>query len=271
MRLVHPQPHALRSRSAKIAHMKKADILKQRELHRGDPRELVLNFAVNLSAPARLMHSLLPPRKGKEELLQAAMRAYVIGIAACTETFFRDLYFHLLKRNPGMLHRALNERNRKEPASRLPKYTAHGVSPEEFAAHQASFQNAEAINQNISIFFPSPFFDTLSQFDPICDIPSARRSGPARIKLPVSWQSDLGRVFSLRHEFAHDANAKTQISRDEMRRIETTALLICQMTALLPGIEPKVIVSERNLPAILLIADLISEDWEIADDELAAS
>jgi hypothetical protein len=237
--------------------MKKADILKQRELHRGDPRELVLNFAVNFSAPARLMHSLLPPRKGKEELLQAAMRAYVIGIAACTETFFRDLYFHLLKRNPGMLHRALNERNRKEPASRLPKYTAHGVSPEEFAAHQASFQNAEAINQNISIFFPSPFFDTLSQFDPICDIPSA--------------QSDLGRVFSLRHEFAHDANAKTQISRDEMRRIETTALLICQMTALLPGIEPKVIVSERNLPAILLIADLISEDWEIADDELAAS
>jgi hypothetical protein len=227
--------------------MKKADILKQRELHRGDPRELVLNFAVNFSAPARLMHSLLPPRKGKEELLQAAMRAYVIGIAACTETFFRDLYFHLLKRNPGMLHRALNERNRKEPASRLPKYTAHGVSPEEFAAHQASFQNAEAINQNISIFFPSPFFDTLSQFDPICDIPSARRSGPARIKLPVSWQSDLG------------------------RRIETTVLLICQMTALLPGIEPKVIVSERNLPAILLIADLISEDWEIADDELAAS
>ena len=216
---------ALRSFSTKIARMKKADILKQREFHRGDSRELVLNFAVNFSGPARLMHSLLPPKKGKEELLQAAMRAYVIGIAACTETFFRDLHFFLLRCKPGMLQRALNEPNRKEPASRLTQYIARGVSPEEFAAHQASFQNAEAINQNISIFFPSLFF----------------------------------------------ANTKTQISTDEMRRIETTALLICQMTALLPGIEPRVIVSERNLPTILLIEDLMSEDWEIAEDEPAAS
>jgi hypothetical protein len=251
--------------------MKKTDILKQRELHRGAPRELVLNFAVNFSWPARLMHSLLPPKKGEEELLQAAMRAYVIGIAACTETFFRDLYFYLLKRRPGMLQRALSEPNRKEPASRLPQYIARGVSPEEFAAHQASFQNAEAINQNISIFLPSLFFDALDQFDPICDIPSAQHSGPTRIKLPENWQSDLGRVFSLRHEFAHDANTKTQVSTDEMRRIETIALLICQMTALLPGIEPRLIVSERNLPAILLIEDLISEDWEIVEDEPAAS
>lgn len=250
--------------------MKKTDILKQRELHRGDPRELVLNFAVNFSGPARLMHSLLPPKRGKEELLQAAMRAYVIGIAACTETFFRDLYFYLLKRRPGMLQQALSEPNRKEPASRLPQYIAHGVSPEEFAAHQAAFQNAEAINQNISIFFPS-FFDALDQFDPICDIASSQRTNPTRIKLPESWQSDLGRVFSLRHEFAHDANTKTQIGTDEMRRIETTALLICQMTALLPGIEPRLIVNQRNLPTLLLIKDLIADDWEIVEDEPAAS
>jgi hypothetical protein len=60
-----------------MAAMKKADILKQRELHRGDPQGFVLSFAVNYSAPARLMHSFLPPTKGKEDILQAAMRAYV--------------------------------------------------------------------------------------------------------------------------------------------------------------------------------------------------
>lgn len=44
-----------------MAAMKKVDIFKQREIHRGDPQELVLSFLVNYSGPARLMHSFLPP------------------------------------------------------------------------------------------------------------------------------------------------------------------------------------------------------------------
>lgn len=143
---------------------------------------------------------------------------------------------------------------------------SEGVSAEEFAA-SASFQNAEAINQNLSIFFSTSFFEVLDQFELVCDIPAARRPGPAHLKLPSSWQSDLDRVFSLRHEFAHDANSKTQVRTEEMQRIETTALLICQITAMLPGIEPSIIVSGRPLPAILLVADLISNDWEIAANE----
>jgi hypothetical protein len=53
---------------------------------------------------------------------------------------------------------------------------------------------------------------------------------------------------------------------EEMQRIETTALLICQITALLPGIESQIIFSGKRLPVILLVADLISDDWEIAED-----
>jgi hypothetical protein len=260
-----------RLRSVNMAAMKKADILKQREIHRGDPQEHVLRFMVNYSAQARMMHSFLPPTKGKEDVLQAAMRAYVIGIAACVETFFRDLYVDLLKRNPGLMQQALSASSRKAPASHLSRYVAEGVSAEEFAAFQASFQNAEAINQNISILFSIPFFDVLDRFELVCDIPSARHSGPARLKLPPCWRSDLDRVFSLRHEFAHDANSKTQVSAGEMQRIETSALLICQVTALLPGIEAPIIVSGRQLPVILLIPDLISEDWEIVEDETAAT
>lgn len=247
--------------------MKKADILKQRELHRGDPQGLVLNFLANYSAPARLMHSLLPPTKGKEDMLQAAMRAYLIGIAACVETFFRDLYFYLLRRSPNLLQQALTASNSKAPASHLPRYLAHGVSAEEFAAFQVSFQSADAINQNISIFVSTPFFDSLDHFEPVCDVPFVRLDGLVRLKLPSCWRSDLGRAFSLRHEFAHDANSKTQISTEEMRSIETSALLMCQVTALLPGIQPPIIVTQRQAPAILTISDLISEDWEIVEDE----
>lgn len=250
--------------------MKKADILRERERHRGDPCALLLNFLVNYSAPARLMHSFLPPCEGKRDIIQAATRAYVIGIAACVETFFRDLYFYLLKRNPALLQLALKGGGRRERASRMSQYQTEGVSAEEFAA-SVSLQNAEAINKNISTFFSQPFFEVLDQLDLVCDVPSSRGTGPARLKLPPCWVSDLDRVFSLRHEFAHDANSKRIVSAEEMRRIETTALLICQMTVLLPGVNAAVILNGNQLPVVLLIPDLISEDWEVAEDHVATA
>jgi len=249
--------------------MKKADTLKQRELHRGDPKGLVLNFLGNYSAPVQLMHSFLPGKKGKEDILQAAMRAYVISTAACLETFFRDLYFYLLRKSPSFLPQALAVGNSKISARHLHRYLAHGVSSEEFAASQVSFQNADAINQNISLFFSTPLFDQLDTFEPVCDIPSKKLGALVSLKLPSSWRSDLDRTFSFRHEFAHDANSKTQIPLTEMQSIETSALLVCQLTALLPGIRPPIIVSNRQAPAILTIDDLLSETWEIVEDEPA--
>ena len=243
--------------------MKKADILKLRELHRGEAEGVILNFLVNYSYPARLMRSHLPLQKGNEDMLQAAMRSYVIGIAASVETFFRDLFVCLLKRDPGLVNRALKEAIRCEPANRLPQYLAAGVSAEEFAA-SASFQNADAINHNVSIAFSgASYFDALDQFEIGCEVPSARR-GPARLKLSASWKDDLDRVFTLRHEFAHDANSKTVIDTEEMRNIETNILLICQMTVLLPVIQTRALVSEIRAPVILLIADLIADDWQVA-------
>lgn len=196
-----------------ILAMKKADILKQRERHRGDAEGVSLNLLVNYSYPARLMRSHLPPKKGNEDMFQAAIRAYVIGIAACMETFFRDLFVYLLKQNPGILGRALKDCIRSESAKRLPQYMAAGVSAEEFAA-SASFQNRDAINHNMSIAFSGSFFDALDQFEIMCEVPAAKQGGPARLKLPAKWKDDLERVFSLRHEFAHDANSRTIIDTE---------------------------------------------------------
>lgn len=152
------------------------------------------------------------------------------------------------------------------PANQLSRYLADGVPVEEIAASRVSFQNSEAINRNISIFFSVPFFEILDRFEAACHIPSARKSGPARFVLPRCWQTDLARVFSLRHEFAHDANSTTQVSAAEMQSMETTVLLTCQAAVLLPGIEAPILVSSSQLPVILLIEDLVSEDWEIDRD-----
>src|SRR5665213_852809 len=101
--------------------MNKAAILKQRQMHRGDPQELILGFALNYSGPARLMHSLLPADKGKLDIIQTAMRAYIIGIAACVETFFRDLYLFMLQDDPALVPKALAENGLRESAGNLPK------------------------------------------------------------------------------------------------------------------------------------------------------
>jgi hypothetical protein len=48
-----------------------------------------------------------------------------------------------------------------------------------------------------------------------------------------------------------------------MQGIETTALLICQLTGLLPNlpnIKPRIIITEKQLLAILLVSDLTSDD-----------
>lgn len=37
------------------------------------------------------------------------------------------------------------------------------------------------------------------------------------------------------------------------------------MTVLLPGIQARVVVSGNKIPVILLIADLLADDWELAE------
>ena len=246
--------------------MNKADILKQRQAHRGDPQELILGFALNYSGPARLMHFLLPANKGKLDILQTAMRAYVIGIAACVETFFRDLYLFMLQGEPALVSKALAENGLRESASNLPKYLASGISAEEFAAGQVSFQSSATIDKNFTIFFPEPFFDAVDKFELVCDVPSSRRPGETRLKMMPGWKTDIDRVFTLRHDFAHDANSTTKVTFEEMRSIETTALIFCQLTGWLVKHRSKRLFTSRNFPAVLLISDLIAEDWEISDD-----
>jgi hypothetical protein len=250
-----------------IKHMNKSDILKQQRLHRGDARSFVLNFLLNFASYARLMRTFLPAKTGKEDIFRAAMRAYVIGMASCLETYFRDLYLHLIQRDPVALQRALQANGRRESLSTIARYIADGLTEEEIASVQVSFQNAESIDRNFSAFVGQSFFDVLDQFEVLCAIPSVNKPGLANLRLFPGWQDQLARIFLLRHEFAHDANSKTSISPEEMRSLETTAILVCQVSALLPAISPKSASDQNSVPVILLIVDLVSEDWEVVSEE----
>jgi hypothetical protein len=56
------------------------------------------------------MKITLPLASEKPDIFQMAMRSYIIGIAACLETYSRDLYLHTLERNPALIEKAFAQR-----------------------------------------------------------------------------------------------------------------------------------------------------------------
>jgi hypothetical protein len=100
----------------------------------------------------------LPIRTEKQDALQVAMMAYVIGMAACLEIFFRDLYLHVLERDPRLTERTLALNMRRDGDTAINRYLASGVAISEHAAAQVSFQSTEAIDRNFSKFFADRTF-----------------------------------------------------------------------------------------------------------------
>jgi hypothetical protein len=243
----------------------KDELLLQRRAHRGETRGYVINFLLNFSPYARFMRNFLPLPVDNQDVPQVAMKAYLIGMAACIETFFRDLYLHILERNPDLIQQALASNSRRDSDAVITRRIANGVPLSEIVAAQVSFQSGDAIDRNFSIFFPgSTFFGALDDFELDCAIPSADKPGLAHLKLFPRWRQELQRIFALRHEFAHDGNSKTIIKPQEMRTLETTAILICQMAGYLEPLRNGYGSSSvEGVPAILLISDLIADDWEL--------
>jgi hypothetical protein len=259
----------------------RAELVKQQKLHRGDSQRFLVNFTLNLSRYARVMHTIIPLSKEKPDIFQTAMRSYIIGIAACLETYFRDLYLHTLERKPDLLETALEQIKQGEKLVTLFRNFSDGISFAEFAMSRATFRSVEEIDRHYSIFFkPKSFLDSLDQFELICGMPAINRPGRARLRLNDGWRKHLAKIFSLRHEFAHDANSKWEIDTREMQSLETTAVILPQFASHLepfrkePSPEQQEMEKELKdnpgwalIPVVLLIKDLIAEDWVVGSKE----
>jgi hypothetical protein len=150
---------------------------------------------------------------------------------------------------------------------------------------RATFQSAEEIDRNYSIFFePKGFLDSLDQFELICGTPAIPRPGRARLRLNDGWRKHLATIFILRHEFAHDANSRSKIDVREMRSLETTPVLLPQVASHLGPLKKELSPERKReieneikdnpgwgrMSAVLLIKDLISEDWIVGSKADAA-
>jgi hypothetical protein len=265
---------------------KDEDILKQQKLHRGKAREFLMNFTRNISTYGRLMRHAMQIQFSKPNVFQASMRSYVIAIAACLETYFRDFYIHMLEQNPQFLTAALERIPGKEALATLHRSMSSGMSFPDFALSRVAFRSAEEIDANLSIFVrPYGFLDTLDDYELVCGIPSIPGKHMGTLQLGVfcpDWRKNLARIFELRHEFAHDANSKTELDTQEMESLERSAVILPQVAAYMylfrtqsggndgnvdkeakPVLLALYGAAEEPLPVILMISDLVSEDWQV--------
>jgi hypothetical protein len=245
------------------------DIIKARRATR-EEYPFLLAFLRNFSRSAKLMRASLASFSAQASLLHESMRGYIVAMASCLETFYRDLYLYSLETDSQLLARSIGDFRDKYSLAELYGAMVDKVSFAEIAADKAVFQNIGEIDRYLGrLFQPLGYLAALEAYEYKCWIPS-RSATSACLRLWSGWRADFAQIFSLRHLLVHDANAACAVSRSEMARLETVAILVPQMTAALirqrtrqgdePGAQPIV------EGVVLLVEDLIAEDWAVSED-----
>lgn len=250
-----------------------ADRLRIQQANRGDQPEYLLKYLLNVSFSARLMHSTLNNHRRQKNLVLQATRQYLIGLTSCLETFYRDLYIALLANDPSKLAVVLADSSAKRTFDRLRGTAPGDISDYEVAADLAKFQNLRGVDKALSwLFAPATYLEALGAETFYCVIPS-RRPGMAEFKLHIGWQDTLSQLFETRHRFVHDASHPSEMDLKEVAAMEAIAVVVPQITSLLISNRSGTstwTTSTQQLPALVLIEDLVADDWEIVDDDQTA-
>ncbi len=253
--------------------MRDAERIAELRSSRGTPTGFLANFLCSFSEAARLMHKVLETFRADSGLIAQAERAYIISIASCLETFYRDLLVYALARDEVSLSSVLQGIREKATAAEFHRLLRDGVSFPEIASSGVTFQSLAEIEAVMAYLFqPTGYLAALDSYHCDCLIPS--RGGRARFNLDKEWRADVERIFRERHALVHDANRKMTVVPHDLARLETVALLVPQLTTELLAkrhagkgtlrVEGEPSLAE--LPVLLLVKDVISDEWEITDD-----
>jgi hypothetical protein len=255
--------------------MRGADFIQALRASRGKPTGFLSNFLSNFSEAAILMHKVLGPFQAKPHVRAQAGRGYLISMASCLETFYRDVVVYVLGKDEESLASILQDLREKATLAELHQVFRESVSFPEIAASRVTFQSLAEIETVMSrVFRPDGYLGALDKFELECLNPSKGRARLRLGELFPDWRTSLERIFRERHALVHDANLQFSISDSDMASLEAVALLIPQLTAELLATrygkegtlrvegEPSV----RDLPVLLFISEVISENWETTDD-----
>jgi hypothetical protein len=250
--------------------MKTTTFLKDLRETRGDENAYLANFIINFARAAFLMHKILPQFKDREVVMQEAIKNYVVSIASCLETFYRDISIYVLSLDESILERVLPDLKTKTTYADIHSLLKDGIKFSEIAATEASFQSMAEIDSFMSkLFHPKGYFEELDSYSLDCLVPT--RSKRVKMQLSNQWRSEYASIFNHRHSLVHNANKPCLIQLPEIQKLEALALTVPQMTAELIAqkFPIKGTIRANGFPVLLLVEDVISEDWEIANDGFA--
>jgi hypothetical protein len=249
--------------------MNSSAFIQELKANRGEVWSFLMNFLGNFGRSALLMHKVIDTLHTDKVVCQEAMRGYIVAMTSCLETFYRDLYIYVLSQDEASLRRVLPDFRDKATLAEIHSLLADGLTFSEIVTGKATFQSLSEIETFMSkLFHPAGYLDTLQDYEHICLIPS-RDPRVAHFKLDDKWRSNLENIFTSRHALVHDANKSFHLSANEMAKIETTALMVPQLTAELVSqkFDGNGTLRIRELPVLILVDDMLRDDWETAGDE----
>ncbi len=236
------------------------------------PEEFLFNLFTSISCCARLAHACLRTFPSDKITLRAMTRNYIINLASCLETYYRDLFVYAAEREESVLEQTFESlktlRSVKLKPATLLQMQREGVDLVGYVSDHLRLQSIQEINSVMSaVFHPNNYCNTLDSTKHVFIVLS-KSPEPALISLSSDWRRHLSDLFDLRHDLVHDANRQCRVPGKLMARYENLVMFVSQLTAML-AIEcfgGKTLTTDRG-PAFLVIGDLISDDWELADKE----
>lgn len=253
--------------------MKRRKLINELKTSRIKPSKYFENFLDSFSRATRLAHYIHRFFNHDQLLTAEAKRNYIIALASCLETFYRDLLVHVLSKDSSHLESLTAKIKEKKTLLDIYKMFEEKIEFHEYVASHFNFQNVEEIENAFGVvFLPDGYLRSLEQHRHSCYILS-KSDDPIDLALPLGWRKDYASLFRIRHKLVHDSNAPCDIPSKHIATLENLVLMICQFSSFM--IDEKygntLALKKNGKPAFLIVDDFLSDDWEISGDDKGQS
>ena len=228
------------------------------------------------------MHLLLKKfRENRDHDLLVPMSQYIVSLVGCWETFLRDVFVYLLHIDAEYFAVICERVDIEIKASS--EQVGSGVTYAEFVCNFFNFQSTSDIETAFGpLFHKNTFLANIGGFT--VPFVSFKRGvvTPLVLNDVFEVQFIVDKALDFRHRIVHDANYRPEIHVDFIQRVESLFVLLPQIFSIwiaqkyslryaVFNLEDNSVemsditnISEKQIPYIFTIEDLLAEDWVIA-------
>ena len=176
------------------------------------------------------LHSLVGSSPS-QEVMSCALAHLQIFTVRALETFFRDCFVLLCKRDESFLEKAIKATHVKLDYGNMYGFINGKASFQEHLAAQRNFQNLDVVNLAFEPLFGCSTFDALNNIDFSVLLPG---DPPSNLKISLKerpWKTQLYELVEDRHRLIHNAHRPLPIDQKRVQDQAETAILLGQLFA----------------------------------------